>query len=80
MLWVKPLRRLGLLGHPTAIYTSFHTTAAWTSRKGFLSKSQLDFRLKEAMMSQDTPELAVIYLINHYKFDPHILKAIFEGM
>jgi hypothetical protein len=45
-----------------------------------LSKAQLKIALEEAIMSQGTSELAVIYLINHYEFDLRILKAILVGM
>lgn len=40
-----------------------------------LSAAQLATILDDAILSQGTAELALIYLINHYEFDLGALKA-----
>jgi hypothetical protein len=44
-----------------------------------LSTAQLETALEDAIVSQGTSELALMYLMNHYDFDFHILESIFVG-
>ena len=45
-----------------------------------LSAGQLEQTLDEAILSQGTAELALIYLIDHYEFDLGALKARLVGV
>ena len=45
-----------------------------------LSAGQLEQTLDEAILSQGTVELALIYLIDHYEFDLGALKARLVGV
>jgi hypothetical protein len=45
-----------------------------------LYAAQLEATLDAAILSQDSPELAVIYLTDHYEFDLDALKAKLVGM
>ena len=45
-----------------------------------LSAAQLETTLDEAILSQGTAELALIYLIDRYEFDLGALKARLAGM
>ena len=45
-----------------------------------LSAGQLEQTLDEAILSQGTAELALIYLIDHYEFDLGALKVRLVGV